>query len=236
MPLQCPDWINTLVTKAQFQVERTMQLAFSIRWMLIVLISLTVIVGCAPAIKNIGDYQIVADTSGLELDETQSPTLIFLRPGAPGLEAYDRFIVDTVQVSYTDPQMKEIPTERVGEMQQYLRDAIIRELREGGFKVGTRTEPKTLRISITVSDLRAPSAAANVTAAVVPIAWSVGQVTVEAVFREAVTDRIDAVVVERSQGSRGFNPSPWSTWADVTATFDRWAKGIREAAEEAHGR
>lgn len=234
--MQRPDEINILDTKPLFLGESAMQFAFSFRPMLVALISLTIIVGCAPVIKNVGDYEILADTSGLELDDSQKPTLVFLRPDAPTFAAYDRFIVDTVQVNYADPKMKEISPERVGEMQQYLRDAIIRELRAGGFTVGTRTEPKTLRISITISDLRAPSAAANVTAAVVPIAWSVGQVTVEAVFREAVTDRIDAVVVERSQGSRGLNPTPWSTWADVTATFDRWAKGIRQAAEEAHGR
>ncbi len=229
--MQRLDEINNLDTKPLFLGESAMLFAFSFRPVLVALISLTIIVGCAPVIKNVGDYKIVADTSGLELDDSQKPTLVFLRPDAPTFAAYDRFIVDTVQVNYADPKMKEISPERVGEMQQYLRDAIIRELRAGGFTVGTRTEPKTLRISITISDLRAPSAAANVTAAVVPIAWSVGQVTVE-----AVTDRIDAVVVERSQGSRGLNPTPWPTWADVTATFDRWSKGIRQAAEEAHGR
>lgn len=203
------------------------------------MLMLTVLVGvaaCGSAIKTIGDYEIVSDLSGLELDESKQPLVLYIRPGAPTFAAYERFIVDDVQVNYTDPAMEELSPERVGEMQQYLRNAIIRELREGGFEVGTRTEANTLRISMTISDLKAPTSATNVSAAVVPFAINVGEVTVEAVFREAVTDRIDAVVVESSRGSRTLNPSPWSTWADVTATFDRWAKGIREAAEEAHGR
>ena len=126
--------------------------------------------------------------------------------------------------------------EQIGEMQQYFRSALVRELREGGFEVGSRSQANTMRISMTISDLKAPTAATNVTAAVVPFAVNVGEVTVEAVFREALTNRIDAVAVERSRGSRALNPSPWSTWADVIRTFNRWAKGIREAIEEDHGR
>lgn len=205
------------------------------RVVLLALITLGTAIGCAPVTKKVEGYDIMADISGLELDESQEPLLVFSRPGAPSFEAYNRFIVDEVQVFYSDPAIQEIPPEQIGEMQQYLRDAIIRELRAGGFEVGTRTQPDTMRISITISDLRAPSAAPNITAAVFPYAWRVGEVTVEAVFSDALTDRIDAVVVERTRGSR-VNPSPWSTWSDVTATFDRWAKGLRQAAEEAHGR
>jgi hypothetical protein len=65
---------------------------------------------------------------------------------------------------------------------------------------------------------------------------SVGEVTIEGVFLDALANRIDAVAVDRSAGSRVLNKSPWSTWADVEATFDIWAKGIREAVDEAHGK
>jgi hypothetical protein len=76
------------------------------------------------------------------------------------------------------------------------------------------------------------------TAAGVPgvFSISVGQVTIEGVFREALTNRIDAVVVERSGGSHVLNTSPWSTRADVEKTFDNWAEGIRAAIDKAHGR
>lgn len=67
-------------------------------------------------------------------------------------------------------------------------------------------------------------------------AVSVGEVTVEGVFREALTNRIDAVAVNRSRGSRVLNATPWSTWADVKGTFDNWAKGLRKAINEVHGR
>ena len=67
-------------------------------------------------------------------------------------------------------------------------------------------------------------------------AVSVGKVTVEGVFREAMSNRIDAVAVSRSEGSHVFKNKPWSTWADVRASFDNWAEGIRKAVDKAHGK
>ena len=112
-------------------------------------------------------------------------------------------------------------------MQQYFRDAMVKELRKAGYEVGTRSQARTLRISLTISALKASSG---------DDAASVGEVTVLGVFREALTNRIDAIVVDRSQGSRVLEKKPWSTWADVQATFDKWAKGFRESVDKAHGR
>ncbi|MEE8302810.1 MAG: DUF3313 family protein [Candidatus Tectomicrobia bacterium] len=211
--------------------------------MLTVLVALT---ACGPKSRKVKDYTITGDISGLELDESQAPTLVYTRPGAPSLAAYNRFIIDPVQVNYSDPKMKELDPEQVGEMQQYFRDAMIKELREAGYEVGTRSQAETLRISLTIAGLKAPrgGGAANVATmaagAVVRLpmifAVSVGEVTVEGVFRDALTNRIDAVVVGRSQGSRTFKAKPWSTWADVKGTFNKWAKGVREAIDKAHGR
>ena len=93
-----------------------------------------------------------------------------------------------------------------------------------------------MRMSFTIKGLKAPTALPNVTAAVVPFAASVGEVTVEWVLREALTHEIVAVVLTRSRGSRALNPKPWSTWADVERTFDDWAKGLRESVDKAHGK
>ena len=68
------------------------------------------------------------------------------------------------------------------------------------------------------------------------LGMSVGEVTVEGIFREAVTDRIDAVAVNRARGARVLNPRPWTTWGDVESALNIWAKGIREAVDKAHGR
>ncbi len=212
----------------------------------LMMVALVAITACAPTSKTVKDYSIIEDTSGLVLDNSQEPTLVYKRPGVPSLAAYNRFIIDPVQVNYTDPEMEELDAKQVGKMQQYFRDAIIKELSEAGYVIGTRSEAETMRISFTISNLKVwdGGGAANVAAiaagAVVGLpmvfAVSVGEVTVEGVFREALTNRIDAVVVDRSKGSRVFKAKPWSTWADVEGTFDNWAKGIREAIDRAHGR
>lgn len=205
-----------------------------------VMLILTIVVAlgaCGPSGKTVKkDYTVATDISGLEVDESQAPTLVYKRPGAPTLAVYNRFIIDPVQVNYTDPKMKELDPEQVGEMQQYFRDAMIKELRDGGYVVGTRSEAQTMRISLTISGLKVPSAAPNIVGVLAPFAISVGEVTVEGVFREALTNRIDAVVVARTQGSHVMKSKAWSTWADVKATFNKWAKGVRKAVDEAHAR
>ena len=214
---------------------------------LLPLAALLVLVACGPTSRTIEDYQVIADTSGLEREDGHAPALIYTRPGAPSLRSYTRFIVDPVQVDYSDPGLLALDPDRVGEMQRYFRDAVVRELRDAGYRVHAEPEARTLRISLTVSGLSAwdYGGAANVAtmaggmALIGPpamIAVSVGEVTIEGVFRDATTGRIDAVVVERVRGSRRLNSSPWSAWADIRETFDLWAEGIRQAVDDAPGR
>ncbi len=172
----------------------------------------------------------------MKLDPSEAPSVVYKRPGAPSLAAYHRFIIDPVLINYNDPKMQEIKPEDIGRMSQYFHDVMIKELRDGGYEVGTRAQANTLRVTMILSGLKAPTAAANVSVLAAPFAVSVDEVTVEAVFREATTNRTDAVVVTRSQGSRILNPTPWSTWADVQKSFDQWAKGLRKAVDKAHGR
>ncbi len=200
----------------------------------LILLLMAGVSACATKNITVEGYSPTVDVSGLERDDSEAPSIIYIRPGAPGLGEFNRFIIDPVQVFYDDPKMEELSPEQVARMQQYLLEAMIRELRDAGYEVGTRSEPDTLRISFTLSGLSAGSAAPNVTAAVVPIAVNVGSVTVEAVFRDSLTNRLEAVALTRARGARWLNPSPWSTWADVEQFFDSWAKGFRESVDDAH--
>ncbi len=203
---------------------------------------------CGPVGRTVPDtYSTLTDTTGLTVDMSQAPTVMYKRPGAPTLADYTRFIVDPIRVNYDDPDMQELDPEQIDEMQRYFHGTMIRELREAGYDVGTRTEPDTLRMTFTVSGLKAwtGGGAANVAAMAggmavgIPVgvfSISVGEVTVECVFQNAVENRVDAVVVSHTGGSRMFKAKPWSTWADVEGAFDRWAEGIREAIDKAHGR
>ena len=223
-----------------------MSTIFRIIFTLLTFTSFAIFTACGPTSKRVENYSMPDHLIGLERDASQDPTLVYKRPGAPTLAAYDRFIIDPVQIKYSDPEMKELDPEELGKMQEYFRKAIIAELREGGYKVGTRSEANTLRISLRISNLKASGmgGATNLAGMAAGIAMrvpmifaiNVGEVTVEAVFREALTNRIDAVVIDHSKGSRMFKKKPWSTWADVEGTFDNWAEGIRGAIDKAHGR
>ena len=195
-----------------------------------------ILVACGPSGQTVSRSAITADLTGLQQDRSAAPTRVYIRPKAPGLGAYSRFIIEPVRIDYRDPKIKELDPKDVQRMQSYFQNAMIAELRKGGYTVGTRTEPGTMLVSLSVAGLKAPSAAANVSVLLAPIALSVGEVTVEGVFREATSNRIDAVVLERSKGSRVFNAKPWSTWADVESAFDGWAEGFRKAVDKAHGR
>lgn len=190
--------------------------------------------GCTPTGRVVENHSYSADLTGLELNQSYAPTVVYTRPNAATFEAYTRFIIDPVQVNYDDPSMKDLDPDTVAKMQAYFRDNLIKSLREGGYEVGTRTESNTLRISLHLSGLKAPSAAANITTALAPFAISVGEVTVEAQFREAVSNRLDIVAVAKTQGSRVVNAKPWSTWADIETAFDQWVAGIRQEIDNAH--
>ncbi len=202
---------------------------------------------CGPTSKTVDEnYDILTPTSGLKLDKSQEPTQVYKRPGAPTLAAYNRFIIDPILVNYIDQDMKELEPEQIEEMQRYFHGAMVKELTEAGYEVGTRSDAKTMRISFTVSGLKAwagggavnvaAMAAGAATGLPVVFAINVGEVTVEGVFRESLSNRIDAVVVDRAGGSYLLNAKPWSTWADVEGAFDKWTEGIREAIDTAHGR
>lgn len=194
------------------------------------------VAGCGSSSKSVQSSAITADLTGLVRDNSSAPTIIYKRPGAPTFAAYNKFIVEPPRVDYTDPKMKELSPRSVRRMQLYFYDAVIKELREGGYTVGTRTEPNTMRISFVISGLKAPNAMPNIVAAFAPVAISVDEVTVEGIFSDAVTRRIDAVALDRAAGSRVLNSKPWSTWADVESAFDTWAEGIRGAIDKANGR
>lgn len=204
------------------------------------------VAACGPTGKKVTDHSFTSNLDGLVLDKSQAPTLVYKRPGAPTLASYRRFIIDPVRVDYRDPKMREISAKDLRQCQVYFYQSVEKALKDGGYEVGTRTQPGTMRISFTLSGLEASNlgGAANVAViaagAVVGLpgvfAVSVGKVTVEGVFREAMSNRIDAVAVSRSAGSRVFKNKPWSTWADVRASFDNWAEGIRKAVDKAHGK
>jgi len=202
----------------------------------LIIVAVLALSACGTVNKKVESHTFSTDISGLVLDKSAAPTLVYRRPNAPDFSVYNSFIIDPVEINYSDPSMKKIEAEDLAKMQTYFRNAVSNELRDSGYKVTSQPGIKTMRISFVLSGIKAPNAAANISNVLIPVSLSVGEVTVEAIFSEAMTNRIDAVAVNRAQGSRVLNPTPWSTWSDIENSFDQWAKGVREAIDKAHGR
>ena len=200
---------------------------------LVLVLTCLSLTACGSKSQDVSDYSVTTDLSGLVQDETALPTRLYTRPGAPELAVYDSFIVDPVEFNYQDANMQTLSLEKVARMQTYLRNQVMKELIIAGYDIVTQPRPNTMRISFTVSGLSAPSPVPNALGPLtsVPVAISVGVVTVEAAFSDAQTGRIDAVALDRARGSRVFNASPWSTWADIEDIFDTWAENISFAVK-----
>ncbi|WP_411029323.1 DUF3313 domain-containing protein [Spongiimicrobium sp. 3-5] len=190
---------------------------------------------CGSSGKAVKNYTATSDLSGLVEDKSQAPTLLYIRPDAPSLSAYNAFIIDPVILDPRDASIKKLKTEDLTRIQNYFTESLTKKLEGSGYTITSTPAENTLRMSFVLSGIKVPNAAANVTSVLIPVALSVGGVTVEGTFRESISNRIDAVVVSRSKGSRVANDSPWSTWADVESALDQWAKGIAESVDKAHG-
>jgi len=194
--------------------------------------ALLFLAACGSTSRDVTGYTPVSDLSGLVEQNSIAPTQLFVRPDAPELSSYQSFIVDPIAVRYDDPSQREISGEDLARMQDYFRGRVVRELQASGKTVTTRADSATARISFTLSGISAPNAAANATNILIPVSPSVGEVTIEAAFSDSLTDRVDAVVVDRSRGSTFLNATPWSTWADIENAFDVWAVGIGSAVRQ----
>lgn len=191
--------------------------------------------GCAQVGQEISTSEISTNISGLVLDESKKPTLVYIRPEAPTLADYTKFIIDPILIDYSDPNINDISSEEMVQMQQYFSQVMSKELVDAGYQVVTRSAPNTLRVTFKISDLKAPTAATNVSMLLVPgLSTSVGEVTIEAVFREALNNQVNAVVMESSRGSYMFNANPLTTTSDIEAAFDNWATGFTSAVNKAH--
>lgn len=193
-------------------------------------------VSCGSSSKTVKDYKATTNLSGLVEDNSQDPTILYIRPNAPSLAEYNSFIIGSITLDPRDKTAKKLKPKDLTRILTNFRENLTKELKKSGYTVTDSPGEKTMEISFVLSGLKATKAAANTLSVLLPVALSVGGVTVEGTFRESVSNRIDAVAIARSEGSRVLNTSPWSKWADVESSLNKWAKGIAESIDKAHGK
>ncbi len=183
---------------------------------------------------EVEEYEFINDISGLVRTDDEEGIVIYDRPNLD-LAQYSKFIVDPVKVAYTKPEMRNLDEEKLKEIQEYFVEAFTTQLQEGDYEVVTDASEGTLRIEITIVDLRVPSAAYNAIQLVgSPVAATVGSITIEAALRDASTNQLESVAVARRSGDH-VSATPWSNWQDVKDSVDAWAEELREALDAARG-
>lgn len=180
---------------------------------------------CSSKDINVENHKFEADITGLVL-KANSPSLIYSRPGAKSLSEYKQFFIDPIKVKYINENEKKLDKKQIKKLQEYFHTSMVTKLKDNGYIVVKTIIPNTMRISFTISGIKAPNPVVNVISVLAPIAPSVGEVTVEGKFINTTSNQIDAVVVNKSQGSKVLNTTPWSTWADIESSFDQWSEGI----------
>jgi hypothetical protein len=91
-----------------------------------------------------------------------------------------------------------------------------------------------LKISLALSDLRAPVSLSSETATAIDKHFELGGVTIFAAFSHAKTESVVAVVMKRSSGKSMLMDSHTSSFSDIEAAMDSWAKNVSLAVVEAH--
>lgn len=176
------------------------------------------------------------DLAELEQDNSALPALVYIRPGAPDLASYSSFIIDPITVRRTNSDDKLLTEEDFVYAQHYLKKAMVDELQASGYQIVEEPTNETLRISLAISDLKAPISVSSKFATMLGSHFELGGVTISAAFSDPETGRIDAVVMVRSRGESMLQDKPWSNMADIEAAFDHWALGLRGAIDKAHGK
>lgn len=193
---------------------------------------------CAQVSKAPNEDLISADLSDLVLDPSQKPSTVFIRKNnTSSLADYNKFIIDPLVIDKNLIEAKGVSAEDALFIQNYFTQTMTSELNASGYEITSEPGESVLRMTFSIKDLSTPTAATNVSMLFVPgLSTSVGEVTIQAVFKESTTNQVNAVVLESSRGSYLFNSNPLSTMSDVEVALDNWAKGIRKALDKAHAK
>lgn len=192
--------------------------------------------GCASTQTPSGflrDYALLKPVPG-------APSTLYYEKPHVQWKSYPRLLIDPVAVYYApDAKERQIQPDDLKKLTDYFRDAVIEAVRDA-YPVVTLPGPGVMRIRAAVTDLIPASPLLNVVAvAAVMIPLDMGGAAMEAEFLDSVTNERLAAIVDRK---KAFPLSPtdmirgFTTWGHARSAFDAWARELREALDEAHGK
>jgi len=144
-------------------------------------------------------------------------------------------MVDPIDVFRVDEKDSLITDTDIQSIKIYFHQKVLTELQKAGLQIIDIPKRDTLRISLALSDLRAPISLTSETATALGQQFELGGVTIIAAFSEANTEVVVAVVMERSRGE-SFLSNKYSSnnFSDIEAALDIWAINVSRAIANAH--
>ncbi len=191
----------------------------------------TMVGGCA-TVQDPGQSGFISDYSRLE--EIAENHLVY---DSGNIGNYSKFIIEPVEMLYRQPEEKRVfDDEELEDLQAHFATKVRKALTEDeGYQVvevpGTGTA--TLRIGIT--DVDETIGALNVAIYTKITGAGLGGAAMEGEVVDSVTGEQIAAVIRWGSGSRIMRAGFTHT-GDAKIVMDRWAKGLRERIDQAHGR
>jgi len=191
----------------------------------------TMAAGCA-TVQDPGRSGFLSDYSKLE--EIAENHLIY---DSGNLGGYSNFIIERVAMVYSQPEEKRVfDDEELEDLQTHFQNAVREALtKDNGYQVVEAPGPGTARLHIGITDVDDTIGALNITIYTKITGAGLGGAAMEGEMVDSVTGEQIVAVIQWGSGSRILRAGFTHT-GDAKILMDRWAKGLRERIDEAHGR
>ena len=187
--------------------------------------------GCA-TVGDPGRSGFLSDYSRLE--EINENHLVY---DSGNLGGYSNFIIERVAMVYSQPEEKRVfDDEELEDLQTHFQDAVREALtKDNGYQVVEAPGPGTARLHIGITDVDDTIGALNITIYTKITGAGLGGAAMEGEMVDSVTGEQIVAVIRWGSGSRILRAGFTHT-GDAKILMDRWAKGLRDRIDEAHGR
>jgi len=187
--------------------------------------------GCA-TVGDPGRSGFLSDYSRLE--EINENHLVY---DSGNLGGYSNFIIERVAMVYSQPEEKRVfDDEELEDLQTHFQNAVREALtKDNGYQVVEAPGPGTARLHIGITDVDDTIGALNITIYTKITGAGLGGAAMEGEMVDSVTGEQIVAVIRWGSGSRILRAGFTHT-GDAKILMDRWAKGLRERIDEAHGR
>jgi Protein of unknown function (DUF3313) len=190
--------------------------------LLVLFVAAALLTGCGstppPRTGFLGDYN--------QLEKITDSKLRYI---SPDLAAYNKFMVDPVQIRM-DSKV-DLDQAQLSEVAQYFRMKFVEVLKDSGYQVVDTVDGKTARVRIAITEISKATWWLNVAPTSKVTGAGVGGAAMEGEVIDAVSGIQLAAVVKSGKGNQ-FEVDTFSELDDVKDVIDTWAKEASERFEE----